>query len=327
MVMKKIIILLSIILANISSTQASVITGTCGSGLTWSLNTKDSTLTIEGTGNMATYDNDRNKAPWYEYCSYIAYVNLPNTLRYIGEFAFYHCENLKNIIIPNSVTTIRKGAFFCCYNLPSINIPNSVTTIEEQAFYDCHKLSSIIIPDNVITIGRSAFYGCQQLTTATLSNNITNIEDYTFRVCVKLCNIDIPDKITSIGTCAFHRCWELESVVIGCGVKSIGEEAFSECNKLKFITCKAATPPSCGSDPFKYITHIKSIKLYVPEESVEAYSNALWWEDFIILPIGAEQEAIENVKVEKETNKLLHDGQIYILRGDKTYTLQGQELK
>ena len=44
--MKKIIILLSIILANISAMQASVITGTCGSGLTWSLNTKDSTLTI-----------------------------------------------------------------------------------------------------------------------------------------------------------------------------------------------------------------------------------------------------------------------------------------
>ena len=55
--MKKIIILLSIILANISATQASVITGTCGSGLTWSLNTKDSTLTIEGSGNMQNWQS------------------------------------------------------------------------------------------------------------------------------------------------------------------------------------------------------------------------------------------------------------------------------
>ena len=39
-------------------------------------------------------------------------------------------------------------------------------------------------------------------------------------------------------------------------------------------------------------------------------------------------EAIETI----ETNggnmtKILHDGQIYIIRGDKTYTLQGQEVK
>ncbi|MBR1515946.1 MAG: hypothetical protein IJ621_04265 [Paludibacteraceae bacterium] len=41
-------------------------------------------------------------------------------------------------------------------------------------------------------------------------------------------------------------------------------------------------------------------------------------------------EAIEIVNsgnAHNMTNKLVRDGQIYILRGDKTYTLQGQEVK
>ena len=329
--MKKIIILLSIILANIGSTQASVITGTCGSGLTWSLNTKDSTLTIEGSGNMQNWQSPSGTTPftpWSEYRSYITNVNLPNTLRYISEYAFSYCENLKNIIIPNSVTTIRKGAFFCCYNLPSINIPNSVTSIEGRAFYDCHKLNSIIIPDNVTAIGGGAFSGCTQLATATLSPNITIIEDETFRHCTHLLTIDIPDNVTSIGQVAFHNCWGIETIIIGSQVKIIKKEAFSECRTLKSITCKAVTPPTCESDPFKYISNIKSIKLYVPEESVEAYSNALWWEDFIILPIGAAQEALDNINVSKTLpQKILKEGQIVIEQGNKIYTLQGQKVQ
>ena len=38
-------------------------------------------------------------------------------------------------------------------------------------------------------------------------------------------------------------------------------------------------------------------------------------------------EDIENTVVRTETQKILRNGQIFILRGDKTYTLQGQEVK
>ena len=36
---------------------------------------------------------------------------------------------------------------------------------------------------------------------------------------------------------------------------------------------------------------------------------------------------IENITLESSATKILHDGHIYILRGDRTYTLQGQEVK
>jgi hypothetical protein len=38
-------------------------------------------------------------------------------------------------------------------------------------------------------------------------------------------------------------------------------------------------------------------------------------------------EGIENVNIDTLPQKVVIDGQIYILRGEKVYTLQGQEVK
>lgn len=60
-------------------------------------------------------------------------INLPNTLEYVGRYAFYYCQNLSSIIIPNSVTYIDDHAFEDC-PLSYVCIPSSVTTIEAEAF-------------------------------------------------------------------------------------------------------------------------------------------------------------------------------------------------
>ncbi|MBQ5379486.1 MAG: hypothetical protein IIU10_04670, partial [Paludibacteraceae bacterium] len=69
--------------------------------------------------------------------------------------------------------------------------------------------------------------------------------------------------------------------------------------------------------------------LYVPEESIGLYQTADVWKEFNpILPIQ-NTEGIDDVNssVKHNTNKLLRNGQILILRGNKTYTLTGQEVK
>ena len=90
-------------------------------------------------------------------------VNLPKTLKTIGEYAFYHCYSLTNITIGNSVTTIKQFAFFDCYHLTSITMGNSVATIEYAAFNGCRGLTSIAIPDSVLSID-CAFDCCYGLT-------------------------------------------------------------------------------------------------------------------------------------------------------------------
>ncbi len=72
------------------------------------------------------------------------------------------------------------------------------------------------------------------------------------------------------------------------------------------------------------------IPLYVSSQCVNAYKLADQWKEFKpILAIGSSEEAIDEVKdnINVSEQKFIKDGQIYILRGDKTYTLQGQEVK
>lgn len=60
----------------------------------------------------------------------------------------------------------------------------------------------------------------------------------------------------------------------------IGDYAFYcfGSNLLNKITCKAKTPPVCNNTSFYYVS--KSIPVYVPESSVEAYRAAEGWSEF-----------------------------------------------
>ena len=81
----------------------------------------------------------------------------------------------KNTIIPNSVTWIGDYAFSGCTGLTSVTIPNSVTSIGYEAFNYCRGLTSVTIPNSVTSIGDYAFDGCSGLSTIEYdSNNYCN---------------------------------------------------------------------------------------------------------------------------------------------------------
>lgn len=247
--MKKLISLAVILCCIIGTTpmQAAVVDGTCGDSLTWSLNTKDSTLTITGSGAMTEYDYSQ-PIPWKEYKLYIAHLILPERL----------------------------------------------TSICSDAFYDCKNLESVVIPDSVTKIGTSAFSSCRNMTTLVFGTGLETIGDYAFSFCKGITSIEIPDNVTSIGSNAFAYCDNLTNVSIGSSIKSIGEEAFtgySSTTGVVRLTVAATTPPSGGA-----ACGIKAAecKLYVPEESIETYKNAVWWEDFKeILAIGTPDPLID----------------------------------
>ena len=229
------------------SAYAAIIDGTCGDNLTWTLNTKDSTLVISGIGAMT------NNPSWSDYASYIKYVTLPDGLTSIGVHAFYFCSSLTSITIPNSITSIGDAAFSGCFSLTSITIPNSVTSVGDYAFSSCKGLTSITIPNSITSIGDAAFSGCSGLT-----------------------SITIPNSVTSIGYSAFAYCYGLTSVILGNSVTSIGDGAFSCCSNIQEVTAYMPTPPaatSCGLDQ-------TAATLYVLAEYIGTYSNTLWWEDF-----------------------------------------------
>ena len=64
---------------------------------------------------------------------------------------------MTSVEIPNSVKEIGERAFYCCYSLTSVEIPNTVKEIGQDAFIRRQSLTSVEIPDNVETIGEAAF--------------------------------------------------------------------------------------------------------------------------------------------------------------------------
>lgn len=110
-------------------------------------------------------------------------------------------------------------------------------------------------------------------------------------------------------------------------VYRIVNRAFAYCTGITSITCLPIIPPALDSNVFDGVD-CSQIPLYVPKESVSAYKSVYGWKEFNpILPIGT--QGIGRIADEHTTtgDKLLKDGKVLILRGDKIYTLQGQETK
>ena len=165
-----------------------------------------------------------------------------------------------------------------CENIVSVTIPDGVTSIGESAFRDCTSLTSITIPDSVTSIGDYTFRGCSSLTSITIPYGVTWIGKYAFYRCTSLTSITIPDSITSIGGSAFYGCTSLTSITIPDSIASIGDDTFYGCSSLKEVYCKPTTPPSGGDNMFD--NNASDRKIYVPNESVEAYKTASYWKDY-----------------------------------------------
>ena len=78
-------------------------------------------------------------------------VNLVG-LEEVEREAFSHCSALETMELPDSLKRIGEGAFSHCGNLTSLTIPASVERIEGWAFWGCNKL-------NVVSISSSTKLG------------------------------------------------------------------------------------------------------------------------------------------------------------------------
>ena len=381
----------------ISFLSAAVVDGTCGDNLTWSLNTRDSTLVISGSGEMYAYDYQ--SGPWGTYASYIKYVTFPNGLTSIGRRAFYRCKSLTSIDIPEGVYAIKNGAFYECTALTSVTLPNSLNEIWQDAFYGCKGITSLDLPYGLTIIKERAFQECRGLVNVEMPNSLITIGDDAFDLCTHLTSVVIPNSVETIGSGAFANCWELTSITIGTRVKSMGsfygdsklnavyitdiaawcniimhssydnplyyahklylngelvtnlvipdgvqrinDYAFTGCNdittatigkdvvklgKNSFTNCQissltvyASTPPTnglnCGISN-------SNCTLYVKEDAIDTYSNAVWWEDFFaILPIQDSYDIIVNI-ADTVCDVYNWDGDTYTTSGvyQKTYS-------
>ena len=111
-------------------------------------------------------------------------------------------------------------------------------------------------------------------------------------------------------------------------VTSIGKQAFSSCDSLRTVICEAVEVPELEMDVFSG-TPLSYVTLYVRAQSLDDYKAADQWKDFgRILPLEEAPSAVENTRLPIANGaKLLRDGQVYILKDNKVYTLMGAEIQ
>ncbi|MDE6289801.1 MAG: leucine-rich repeat domain-containing protein, partial [Ureaplasma sp.] len=272
-----------------------------------------------------TYFNlNRSEDSVFEQCTNLQKVVLPPNLEFIGYDSFYNCTSLTEISkLPNTLKYIG-GYAFSGNKFSSIKIPNSVINIASEGnvigqsvkisnyafgknpnlrevifennsnlksignftFISCTSLQSVTLPNSITSLGSDTFNSCTSLQSVTLPNSITNLPNNTFIDCNKLQSITLPDTIQSLGLNVFSKCLQIESITLPNSLVSIGDTAFSNCINLKSIIIGDKVS-SIGSRAFLDCTSLTEITLPNSITSIgnNAFSSSLPNDQYKPLPI------------------------------------------
>ena len=222
-------------------------------------------------------------------------------------------------------TELPDELFWESYKLESLKLPAQLTYIGYKTLAECVKLKGIVIPATVTEIDDRALEDCRSLVSIDFAegSQLKRIGNWAFYNAHALQNVTIPDGVEEIGAGAFYGCTYLQNVNIPASVRAIGDNCFALCEKIAKITVDAVEPPAVEDKTFFEVP--ADAPVYVPDESVEAYrGHAVWGR----LNIKGHTQGVEQVENgTNQSSKMIRDGQLLILRGDKTYTVTGQEIK
>ena len=185
---------------------------------------------------------------------------LPDTLTYIGKFAFQNCTAMNDIVIPSSVTYIGEGAFYGCSSLDHIYFKEDIQIdyIPERFCYG-GALRSVGIEYNNGTRTNAD--------TTEFPKSITKINNNAFYDCMSMgYNLIIGDSITSIGDYAFYET-VFSNIEIGSGITSGDNQESEDYGDGDYTTDREITTP--------YILYLSSkrqfrYKYFVAEKDLPA---------------------------------------------------------
>lgn len=131
------------------------VSGSCGEGVSYSLDLNSGLMTISGTGVMDDYSAE-TPAPWHGFASMIRDLEISETVTGIGDYAFAGCSKLEAVVLNPGMETVGESSFEGCSDMVYVEIPDGVAFIGENAFGSCDALAEAaflgdapIMEDNV----------------------------------------------------------------------------------------------------------------------------------------------------------------------------------
>ena len=226
-----------------------------------------------------------------------------------------------------SNTTLENLHYIFTKQLRTLYLPSKLEIVSEEALKGCQYLSSVVIPTTVVEIAPNAFEDCRSMTSVTFAgNNVETIGDWAFYNCHSLRSLTLPEGVEEVGLAAFYGCTYLNELTIPSTMKKIADNGFAGCEKLGTMYVNALVPPTIEAKTFEDVN--RATPVFVPKGTLERYQADEYWSEFFNM---AEYEAPTgylntNADEANGMRKVVRNGQVLIIRGDKTYNMMGQEL-
>ena len=203
-------------------------------GIYYSINKNDSS-TVSVTYHCYTYDPEP-----YNVSHHVTYhdrseITIPenityngNTYRVTGIDSLTFCKDydLRRINLPSTLEFIAEGAFYYCDYLDIINIADVRQWCELDIDMPNYYYNPLYYADHLYLNG-------EELQDLVIPEGMERIRDDAFAYCNSLRSVTIPD-MRAIGDCAFYECSNLSRLNIG-RVDSVGKSAFFDCWSLREV--------------------------------------------------------------------------------------------
>lgn len=205
-----------------------------------------------------------------------------------------------------------------------------VKGIAAGAFKGCTGLTSIAFADGELNyLGTEAFAGCTGLKSITLPSSVNFVSGVVFGDCSSLESCMLSNNMDKLSWQTFHNCASLKSITIPAGITTIEWATFDGCTNLNTITNLATTPQTVNWSEFTGVS-VASIRLMVPQGSLDAYKAANIWKEFSVIEeisTGVKQTPIQQLVINSNFGKLcvknsssIGNIRVYTVDGKLMYT-------
>lgn len=134
--------------------------------------------------------------------SLVGELVIPDTIKTIGDYAFYESVNITKLRLGANVEKIGKLAFAYNSSLTSIVFNDKLKSIEEAAFTQA-SIKSLKTPDSLEKIGGYVFCN-NKISSLTLNEGLKSIGEMAFFFNV-IPKITVPSTVTDLGNGCFNR--------------------------------------------------------------------------------------------------------------------------
>lgn len=252
----------------------------------------------------------------FEYCEDLTSISLPARLSMFGDGVFQQCYGLQSIEVDPECTDYKSvdGVLYGGVNSPNgmtlvvypgarpddeYIMPEGVTSVNTYAFSANTTMRSVTLSKELANIDMLTFLECEAIEDVFVAegnrhfssdNGVLYTADGKSLLCYPVMHYGrdykVAENVTSIGEFAFFGAQILSSLTLPSTLTTIKELAFAYAQGFREVTCKAVVPPTWVTSPLLPDESLfdssvyATATLYVPDESVEAYSKAPGWKEF-----------------------------------------------